>query len=88
MTATRGLDQLRLGSSTRGALALIRASRALAVAQGRPFVTVDDIKVLAPAALGHRLLLTPDAELRGVRSIDLVEDVLDRIEPPAPIRTE
>ncbi len=44
------------------------ASRALAVAQGRPFVTVDDIKVLAPAALGHRLLLTPDSELRGVRT--------------------
>ncbi len=68
VSATRGLDQLRLGSSMRGALALIRAARALAVAQGRPFVTVDDIKVLAPAALGHRLLLTPDAELRGVRS--------------------
>jgi len=88
VAATRGLDQLRLGSSTRGALALIRASRALAVAQGRPFVTVDDIKILAPAALGHRLLLTPDAELRGVRSIDLVDDVIDRIEPPAPIRRE
>ena len=51
-------------------------------------MTVDDIKILAPAALGHRLLLTPDAELRGVRSIDLVEDVIDRIEPPAPIRRE
>ena len=51
-------------------------------------MTVDDIKILAPAALGHRLLLTPDAELRGVRSIDLVDDVIDRIEPPAPIRRE
>ncbi|MET0909463.1 MAG: MoxR family ATPase, partial [Ilumatobacteraceae bacterium] len=88
VTATRSLDQLRLGSSTRGALALIRASRALAVAQGRPFVTVDDVKVLAPAALSHRLLLTPDSELRGVRTSDLVEDILDRVEPPAPIRRE
>jgi MoxR-like ATPase len=82
------LDQLRLGSSMRGALALIRSARALAVAQGRPFVTVDDIKVLAPAALGHRLLLTPDAELRGVKPADLVDDVLDRIEAPAPIRRD
>jgi len=88
VAATREIDHLRLGSSTRGALALIRASRALAVAQARPFVTVDDIKVLAPAALGHRLLLTPDAELRGVRTADLVEDLLDRVEPPMPIRRE
>ena len=88
VAATRDLEQLRLGSSMRGALALIRAARALAVAQGRPFVTVDDIKVLAPAALGHRLLLTPDAELRGVRPADLVDDVLDRIEAPAPIRRD
>jgi len=88
VAATRELDQLRLGSSMRGALALIRAARALAVAQGRPFVTVDDIKVLAPAALGHRLLLTPDAELRGVKPADLVDDVLDRIEAPAPIRRD
>ena len=58
------------------------------MAQGRPFVTVDDIKVLAPAALGHRLLLTPDSELRGVRTVDLVEDILDRVEPPVPIRRE
>ena len=88
VAATRDLEQLRLGSSMRGALALIRAARALAVAQGRPFVTVDDIKVLAPAALGHRLLLTPDSELRGVRPADLVDDVLDRIEAPAPIRRD
>ena len=58
------------------------------MAQARPFVTVDDIKVLAPAALGHRLLLTPDAELRGVRTADLVDDILDRVEPPTPIRRE
>jgi MoxR-like ATPase len=86
VAATRSLEQVRLGSSMRGALAIIRAARALAVAQGRPFVTVDDVKVLAPAALGHRLLLTPDAELRGVRTADLVDDVLDRVDAPVPIR--
>ncbi len=88
VAATRSLDQLRLGASMRGALALVRAARALAVAQARPFVTVDDIKVLAPAALGHRLLLTPDSELRGVRPGDLVDDVLDRIDPPVPVRRD
>ena len=87
VASSRGLDELRLGASTRGALALIRASRALAATQGRPYVTVDDVKILAPAALAHRMLLSPDAELRGVRTADLVDDLLDRIDIPAPVRT-
>ena len=61
--ATRTLPELRLGVSTRGALALVRTARALAAAQARPFVTADDVRIVAPAALGHRMLLTPEAEL-------------------------
>jgi len=86
-SASRALPELRLGASTRGALALVRASKALAVTQGRPFVTVDDVKTLAPAALAHRLLLSPDAELRGIRSIDLVDRLLDQVETPTAVRT-
>ena len=86
-TATRSMSELRLGVSTRGALALIRAGRALAVTQGRSFVTVDDVKSLAPAAFGHRMLLTPDAELRGVQTIDLVDRLLDSVPAPTPART-
>jgi MoxR-like ATPase len=84
--ATRVLPELRLGASTRGALALVRASKALAVTQGRPFVTVDDVKSLAPAALAHRMLLTPDSELRGVQPLDLVDRVLDVVEAPEAVR--
>jgi MoxR-like ATPase len=87
VAATRGLAQLRLGVSTRGALAIVRASRAMAATQGRPFVTVDDVKLLAPAALGHRMLLSPDAELRGIDTIDLVDELLDRVDAPAPVRS-
>ncbi len=87
VAATRSLPELRLGVSTRGALARVRASRAMAAAQGRPFITVDDVKVLAPAALGHRMLLSPEAELRGVQSLDLVDELLDRIDIPAPVRS-
>jgi MoxR-like ATPase len=86
-SATRSMSELRLGVSTRGVLALIRAGRALAVTQGRPFVTADDVKSLAPAAFGHRMLLTPDAELRGVQAIDLVDQLLDRVPAPSPART-
>ena len=81
------MPELRLGVSTRGALALIRAGRALAVTQGRPFMTADDVKALAPAAFAHRMLLTPDAELRGVQPLHLVDDLLDRVAAPPPART-
>jgi len=85
--ASRALTELRLGASTRGALALIRASRALAATQGRSFVTVDDVKALAPAALSHRLLLKPESELRGVSTLDLVDRLVDTVEAPAAVRT-
>ena len=85
--ASRALTELRLGASTRGALALIRASRALAATQGRSFVTVDDVKALAPAALSHRLLLKPESELRGVSTLDLVDRLMDTVEAPAAVRT-
>ncbi|MDQ3177641.1 MAG: ATPase, partial [Actinomycetota bacterium] len=69
-----------------GALALARASRALAATQGRPYVTVDDIKTLAPPALAHRMLLTPEAELRGTNTNDLVERLLVDVDAPVPVR--
>jgi MoxR-like ATPase len=84
--ATRNLPELRLGASTRGALALVRSAKALAVTQARPFVTVDDVKAVAPAALAHRLLLTPEAELRGTPTVELVDRLLDVVDAPAPVR--
>lgn len=85
--ASRDLTELRLGVSTRGAIALIKASRALAVTQGRSFVVVDDIKAIAPTALSHRMLLAPESELRGVSAADLVEGLLNSVEAPLPIRS-
>ena len=86
VAATRDIPELRLGVSTRGALALARSSRALAATQGRPYVTVDDVKTLAPPALAHRMLLTPEAELRGTKTSDLVDRVLDDVDAPVPVR--
>lgn len=84
--ASRSLPELRLGVSTRGALSLIKASRALAVTQGRSFVIVDDIKAIAPTALSHRMLLTPESELRGVSTGDLVEQLLTQVDAPRTVR--
>ncbi len=80
--ATRQREELRLGMSTRGALALQRASCALAASQGREYVVADDIKVAAPMVMAHRLIRTPDAELHQVDVADLVRDVLSAVELP------
>jgi MoxR-like ATPase len=64
--ATRQSPSLGLGASPRGAVALMRTSRAWAWLSGRDYVTPDDVKALALATLAHRLTLRPEAELEGV----------------------
>ena len=74
--ATRRMPELRLGASPRGSLALVAAAQARAAADGRAFVTVDDVKFLAPYVLAHRLLLRPEAELQGVTALRLIDETL------------
>jgi MoxR-like ATPase len=83
---TRRMPELRLGVSTRGCIAMMRTSRALAAAQGRVYVSPDDVKSVAHAVMEHRMLLTPEAELRGVRTDELVERVLERVAAPSTVR--
>ena len=80
--ATRRMDELRLGASPRGSLALVQAGQAWAACNGRGFVSVDDLKELAPFVLGHRMLLAPEAELQGVSSTDLVRQTLAAVPVP------
>ena len=84
---TRRMPELRLGVSTRGCIAMMKASRALAASQGRVYVTPDDVKSVAHAVMEHRMLLTPEAELRGAQTADLVERVLERVEAPGLVRS-
>jgi len=84
--ATRRMPELRLGVSTRGCIAMMKSGRALAAAQGRVFVTADDIKSVAPAVMGHRMLLTPEVELRGSTTDELVEQVLQSVDAPNTVR--
>ncbi len=84
---TRTMPELRLGVSTRGALGLLRCSRALAASQGREYVKADDVKILAPSILAHRMLLTSDAELKRVDCRQLVDRVLDTVDVPTATRT-
>jgi MoxR-like ATPase len=83
VAATRRLpDVIRLGASPRGSIALLRAAQVRAASEGRGFATPDDVKVLAGAVLAHRLVLSPEAELRRVRAHDLVDEVLGSIASP------
>ena len=81
--ATRHHRDLMLGVSPRGALALQRASRALAASVGRAYVVPDDVKVLATSVLEHRLLLSSEAMMRGVNPGDVLASILDSVPVPA-----
>jgi MoxR-like ATPase len=74
--ATRVLEEARVGVSPRGSLALLRCARVHATAEGRDYVVPEDVKALAPSVLAHRMLLQPEAELRGVTAGALVARVL------------
>ena len=80
--ATRSADQVRLGVSIRGALALTKATKTRAASQGRTYATPDDVKALAVAVLSHRLILQPEAEFDGVTAEAIIGQVLLDVEPP------
>jgi MoxR-like ATPase len=79
---SRELPEVRLGLSARACLALIRSSKSWAAAAGRAHVVPEDLVVLAPPILGHRLLLTPDATFGGVTVDEVTRSLLDSV--PAP----
>jgi MoxR-like ATPase len=80
--ATREHPALATGSGSRGALALIRGARAIALLEGRAFATPDDVKQIALPALRHRVALAPDALLEGRTANDLLTEIIDTV--PAP----
>ncbi|MDY7105955.1 MAG: MoxR family ATPase [Actinomycetota bacterium] len=87
VAATRNLDELRLGVSPRGTVALTLAARTRAAAAGRPYVTVDDVKALAEPVLAHRMLLAPAARLEGMTASTLLADLLARLPVPDRVST-
>src|SRR5206468_1047213 len=80
--ATRADSALSLGASPRASIALGRASRVMAASDGRDTVYPEDVKALLRPVLGHRVMLTPDAVLRGETVDDILDRVVSRIKPP------
>ena len=79
---TRQSSGIRMGAGPRGSIALIRAARAAAVLGSRDFVTPDDIRKVAPAALRHRIALAPEMEIEAYRPDDILRDILERVRAP------
>ena len=81
--ATRSHQDVLLGVSMRGALALARATKTWAIAKGRTYATPDDVRELAVPVLAHRLVVDPESDFAGVTAESIIERVLLDIEPPA-----
>ena len=80
--ATRDYAGVAIGSGSRGALALVRGARAVALLDGRSYVTPDDVKRIALPALRHRIALSPDALLEGRTTNDLLAEVVETVAAP------
>ena len=83
VTASGGQAVVVLGASPRGALALFRAAQAYAYAQGRAYVSPDDVQRLAAPVLGHRIALTPEARYGGRGPARVLEDIVRSLRVPA-----
>jgi MoxR-like ATPase len=83
--ATRNNPDIELGASPRAAMALYQSAQAWAAIQGRDYVLPDDIKELSPSVLGHRLMVSPQAQLRGRRPDELIMDIISEV--PVPVES-
>ena len=80
--ATRSHKDVQLGVSPRGTLSLYKCAQALAAIRGRKYVLPDDVKLLAPYVLTHRILISPATRLRGRRLADVLMDVIETVPVP------
>lgn len=79
---TRDNASLTLGASPRASLAIMDASKALAAINGRDFVTPEDVKYVAYPIIGHRVILTPEREMEGFSSQQIIQQIIDSVEIP------
>jgi MoxR-like ATPase len=79
---TREHPEVYLGASPRGSLGLFRVGQARAALNGRDFVLPDDVKILAPNVLSHRVVVSPAARLTDVSAVKIVREILDSLAVP------
>lgn len=79
---TRTNPSLTLGASPRASIALLESAKASAALNGRDFVTPEDIRRVAPAVLGHRVMLTPEREMEGFTTAYVIDQILNTVDIP------
>lgn len=79
---TRTSRAVYLGASPRASVAILNASKAYALLQGRDFVTPEDVKFVTPSVLQHRLILTAEAEMEGYTPLKVALRLIDKVEVP------
>jgi MoxR-like ATPase len=82
VTETRDPIHVQLGASTRAAVAVLKAARALAALRGAPFVTPEEVKDVVPPVLRHRVILRPEALIDGLTSDLFLQNILQYIPVP------
>jgi len=79
---TRNHNALFLGGSPRASLAILTSAKAYAALEGRDFVTPDDIKMVLLPVLNHRVILTPEKEMEGIKPEIIIQQIIDSVEVP------
>ncbi len=79
---TRNHGKIFLGGSPRASLSMLKSAKAVAAIRGRDFVTPDDIQYVAVHVLNHRLIMTPEAEMEGFRTEDVIQEIIQTVDVP------
>lgn len=79
---TREHGKLYLGASPRASLAIMKSAKAFAAMNGRDFIIPDDVQYVAPHVMNHRIILTPEAEMEGLKTEDVILEIIQKTEVP------
>ena len=79
---TRNNPALYLGASPRASLNILKAAKSIGAMRGRDFITPEDIIEVAPHVLRHRIILSPEREMEGYATRDVINEIIKRIDVP------
>lgn len=79
---TRAHGKIYLGASPRASLSMLKAAKAMAAMRGRDFVVPDDVQYVAYHVLNHRIILTPEAEMEGLDTRLVIQEIIKKVEVP------
>lgn len=79
---TRDNQSLYLGASPRASIAILNGAKAMAAIRGRDFVTPEDIREITLPVMVHRVILTPEREMEGLKTADIIKEIIQKIEVP------